>query len=276
MHQDYSQAFMLGGMKGVLSLFVEHPFDAVKTSCQARQRPIIPVARDLFAENGVYGFYKGLGPNAIRLISKQTIRSPLFLMVSRGYDITLPDEHLKKHPNLVKIYIGFTIASFETLFISPLDRLKVFFITKNGNSNGLNLFYNQNKGALLSEIFRGIGATYARQIASWTSFLVIDRQLIALEKERTGDEVLSLASQFVVSVVGGGINTLLNMPLDTAKTNLQKEGYLPNAGLWKTILFIYRKHGAKGLYAGWQVRAMQYMVQSLYFNFLEKSTKSTA
>lgn len=126
-----------------------------------------------------------------------------------------------------------------------------------------------------TELFRGMRAVYARQISSWASFLVSDNRVKEWEKKRTQTEELSFASLMRASFLVGVINTIANMPFDTAKTALQKHDPLPDNNLWKTLEKIYHTHGIQGLYAGWKPRMIQYMLQSAFtVTLLDRLDKS--
>lgn len=111
---------------------------------------------------------------------------------------------------------------------------------------------------------RGLNAVYVKQIASWVFFLAADEKNKNWERRRMQMKQLSLISLLKVSFLVGIVNTGANMPFDVVKTNLQKDRYLDNKSVFKTMLKIYRNHGVSAIYAGWQVRMLQYMIQSVF------------
>lgn len=275
--RKYAEASLLGAGRGLFGLPIEHPFDTVKTRAQANleTRSIITTITNVYKESGVRGFYSGAIPNATRIAVKQMYRWPMMLGFPPFFKEVLPENIQKDYPSSVKTATGLTIASFETGIISPLERLKVYLMTCKAEQKKISQFFIQNKGKLLPELTRGLGAVYVRQMTSWVSFLVADDKFKKWEKARTQSENMSFTSLLRVSFLVGAVNTAANMPFDVLKTNLQKDKFIANQGMLKTLGKIYQTHGVRGLYAGWQVRMMQYMIQSVFtVALLERLEKS--
>lgn len=262
----YAEASILGAARGLAGLPLEHPLDVVKTQSQASltEKSSWQVAKKIYGSHGVRGFYSGAIPNSVRLAGKQSYRYPMMLSFPGFFKEHLPVKFQQKYTDAVPTATGLTIASFETFFVCPLERLKVFLITKSVKKNQLRQFYQTHKSQLCSELYRGIGAVYGRQISSWVSFLVSDKRVKDWERARTNTSQLSFGSLMKVSFIVGAFNTLANMPFDVAKTNLQKCDYLQNDGLLTTLQKIYQTHGIRGLYGGWKPRMVQYMLQSAF------------
>jgi hypothetical protein len=222
------------------------------------------VTRRVYEIGGIKGFYAGAIPNGARLAIKQMYRYPMMARFPNDFKRLLSEDFKQKYPDAVPTATALTSASFETFIICPLERLKVFLMTNDQKGKTLREFFYVNKDQLHTELFRGVGAVYGRQIASWASFLVAQERAKTWEKNRTQTNQLSFSSLMRVSLVVGSINTFANMPFDVAKTALQKFDHLPNEGLLKTVQTVYRAHGVRGLYAGWQARMIQYMIQSAF------------
>lgn len=275
----YFEASLLGAGRGLIALPLEHPLDVIKTRSQATLeiKSVWEITRRIYASGGMRGFYSGAIPNGARLAVKQMYRYPMMLAFPSFFKESLPAEFQRTHPDVVPITTALSIASFETFFVCPLERCKVFLMTSDTKEKLLREFFRLNKGHLRIELFRGIGAVYARQISSWASFLVSDKRVKEWEKNRTQTKQLSFNSLMLTSGIVGLINTAANMPFDVAKTALQKREHLSSDGLWKALKSIYQQHGLLGIYAGWKPRMLQYMLQSAFtvtlLDRLERSWK---
>jgi len=272
---NYAQASVAGAARGLFALPIEHPWDTIKTRMQANQtanQSVFTVAREIIKKEGVRGFYKGATPNAFRLGSKQAFRYPLMLWVPSVFEKNIPMYLKENYPPVVQIATGLTIAGLEAGFICFPERLKVYLMTKDDVKTGkITSYLKQHKGQMWKEATRGLNAVCARQSVSWVSFLVADKYFKDLERKRTKTKELSFGSLLGVSCMVGSVNTLTNMPFDVLKTQLQRENFMQNKGIIKSMHHIYQKHGVKGLYAGWKVRMVQYMIQSVFtVTLLEK------
>lgn len=274
--KQYLIASSWGAARGLAGLPIEHPFDVVKTRCQATGGQISPleVTKELWNQ-GMRNFYSGAVPNGIRVVIKQAYRWPMMLGLPHQYNQHLPKSLIQRYPTLPKGLTGLTIAVFEVGLITPLERLKVHCMTHLEKDKKVYDFFLKNRGKLVREMTRGLNATFARQISSWVSFLVADEKLKQWEKLRTRTNELSFSSLMGVSVIVGTLNTAVNMPWDALKTQMTKVNYISNEGVFKSLKHMHTLYGIKGLYAGWQVRLLQYIVQStLTVTLLDKLENS--
>lgn len=262
----YAEASLLGAGRGLIALPIEHPLDTVKTRCQASLgiKSAFAITKEIYKTHGIRGFYAGAVPNGIRLAVKQMYRYPMMCAFPPFFRGVIPLETQRRNPDTVPVLTALTIASFETLFICPLERCKVVLMTSKIQGHPLKEFFHSIQGQLRSQLLRGIGAVYTRQIATWSSFLVSDARVKTWEKQRTQTDTLSFSSLMRVSLVVGLINTAANMPFDVVKTALQQKDPVADEGLWRILTKTYRVYGLQGLYAGWRPRMVQYMLQSAF------------
>lgn len=70
-----------GALRGLAGLPLEHPLDCIKTRWQSRLHSgsALEVARNIYSNNGIMGFYAGAVPNSIRMATKQLYRWPLMI-----------------------------------------------------------------------------------------------------------------------------------------------------------------------------------------------------
>jgi len=291
----FLEASFYGTARALVGLPLEHPFDCIKTVWQANpsHSSVSDVIRHIYQRGGVSGFYVGIVPNGLRAASKQLYRWPLMLYLPTLFHQTLhssspsssteTSNQNKKRRSLAleKTLTGFSIATIETFAVCPLERLKVWMMSSHQlpqeptRRRGILLFVREaySSSSLMSELFRGLNAVYARQIVSWVTFLVADDLTKTIARKTTGQEQLSFGSLFVCSCFVGALNTATTLPFDVVKTHLQKDNPSKSnkddtnkpRGVFKSMIELVRKHNGRVgvLYTGWRIRLFQYC-QSLY------------
>lgn len=261
----YLKASLTGAFRGAIGLVVEHPFDTVKTRCQAEnaESSVRQVTKKILETQGVKGLYSGWVPNGIRLMSKQVYRWPMMLGFPQFYKEHLPEQLQSRYPSSAKLATALSIAHLETFIICPLERLKVYLMTADHQNKGSVQFFQNHRARIGQEMLRGINAVYLRQITSWVSFLLTDEKLKNWERKRIQQEELPFLSLMGVSLGVGIINTAVNMPFDAAKTQMQMVEHVHSRSVISVIKRIYQAGGVRALYAGWQLRMVQYMIQSV-------------
>lgn len=254
-----------GVIRGVLGFPLEHPFDCVKTRWQAKPElsSSLKVVQHIYQEKGILGFYTGGIPNGTRMVLKQAYRFPMMAIFPAFYNKQLPDDIKKKIPYIEKIMTGVTIASLESFIISPLERLKVWMMTS-GKGKGINKFIVENRSRLISELYRGLRASYARQLATWTSFEAADGFFKAKAREYTQKDKLDFIPLFIASLFVAGVNTAVTLPFDFVKTHLQKADPLQSKKVFSNMRQLAQQHGFSVLYTGWRVKMVHYMLHSVY------------
>lgn len=243
---------LLGIFRGLISLAWEHPFDVLKTSAQANleKKSLLKIMRAIVTNKGWLGFYSGALPNSIRMATKQAYRYPLMLALPFVFG------KISSSITVISLCTGFSIALFEIAIITPLERLKVWNITFKNRSGALNEFF-KNKH-ILKELYKGIEPTALKQIVTWCTFLVVHDHLMDLFNHS-----LSLSIVLVTALFEGAINTAVVMPFDCIKTQMQKIDAKNQSSL-SIVTHVYKQHGIKGLYAGWQVKFVQFMIHALF------------
>lgn len=182
------KATFTGIIMSGFGLIIEHPLDSIKVQWQAeiKYKNSKSIIRDIYNEKGILGFYRGFIPNLLRRSCKNIYRWPLMLYMPKFFNklnskIFSKNNSSYNSEGLNKIQTGLFLANFETLFISPIERLKVYFMThKKRNSKFYSLFYvfyKENKGFMSKELFRGLEASLYRSNFSWVTFLYLEYEV---------------------------------------------------------------------------------------------------
>eukprot|EP01121_Diplochlamys_sp_Union-15-3_P005113 TRINITY_DN1540_c0_g3_i2.p1 TRINITY_DN1540_c0_g3~~TRINITY_DN1540_c0_g3_i2.p1 ORF type:complete len:289 (+),score=36.57 TRINITY_DN1540_c0_g3_i2:178-1044(+) len=271
--ETLSEKFLISSVYGVgrtlVGLPLEHPFDCAKTVWQAspeKYTSALQVFKTIYSKGGVVGFYSGVLPSIGRLTLKQVYRWPLMLLLPPFFKSISPDRMRVVIPSYEKILTGFSLAVVDTIILCPLERLKVVLMTTplEVKNNRLISWFRNNSSSLGKELFRGINPIFAKQLVSWSSFLVVDEQCKRFIRKDNPNAVLGVKSLLAISVIVGVCNTASTMPFDAVKTMHQKLDPVGTKGVFKTMGKIIESHGIHGLYTGWQIRICQYLIQSIF------------
>ncbi len=256
-----------GSSRVILTFGAGHPFDLVKTRMQANPSIFSAhlVAENIYKCSGVRGFYVGGIPNFARTFLKEAYRSPIRGASKQFYKGQLPEP--VNTADFVNIATGLTMATADTFIVCPLERLKVWLMTRYQQEKNLSDFFRQQRSpsALVSELFRGLNVSFLRSGVSWVSYLVAEEKVWgAISKLRpqvsAEHKSLPLPEQLLAGSLSGMINCITTLPLDTVKTHMQREGSISSSSVVGMMKEIHQVYGMRGLYAGWQARLPHYVM----------------
>lgn len=160
------------------------------------------------------GFYSGLVPNAVRVMIKQSYRWPMMIFFPNFFTNLYPRSWTARFKGLHKISAGISIATIETFFVCPIERIKVFLMTRiNKNVHLIDFFRHQrNYYAIFLSLFNGLRAQLFRQIVSWTIFLYFENKFKRMARSFLNtppEEQLGLGTICITSVCTGIVNILI-------------------------------------------------------------------
>ncbi|CAG9331768.1 unnamed protein product [Blepharisma stoltei] len=255
---DIFYASLIGISRTIAALPFEHPFEYIKTQVQANPHvdPYKFVINDI-KSNGILKLYTGLIPNAIRNSFKQAYRFPMMVHFPRIFRTFIRNE------NAVQTLTGLSIAAIEGYIICPLERLKTWIMTSPKAT--IRQFFREKN--LKHEAFRGIQPLLFKQTISWVTFLGCTSFFKEITKKYTHKEELLYSELLIIGAIVGVINTAAVMPLDFAKTQLQKYGEMEGKSTWGVLKkFIDNEKSNIGkiriVCSGWQFRIVQYIIDA--------------
>jgi len=273
---------LAGIARGIVGFPLEQPLEAVKTQWQASpfHKHEVSIARSIYAEKGMMGFYVGSTPNMARVVVKSVYRYPLMISLPVFYQNHLP-KSIRESKKAQKFFTAVSIAFFESAILCPIERLKVYFMTEKGGRHGYKGFYSSSQTHLLQEIFRGFTPLFSRQIVAWVSFLQADlavktflRRSLNIQPGEAIPSKYLLPGSFCVAAA----NTLAVMPFDALKTWMQRVD--PSSSMVVALKQIYEQGGVKGYFVGWRLRFMMYLFHAIFtvdiIERLEKWQKTLA
>ena len=255
---------MLVGMSSNISLFLEHPFEAIKTQWQKRNsiKKLSEVTSLMYKETGIFGFYKGLAPNLIKASFRNLFRWPSMIYLPNYFK-----KYLEHKPfyfdSLPKVLTGFAIANLEVFILNPLERLKIFLMTEKSYAS---TFFKKHKGHLWKELNKGLGPSYWKTNMGWLSFILSNHYLKRFWKEYLGRKHLRMGDLLTISSLVGVACTLSTMPFDFLKTQAQMESdgkdNQKRRGTLRLLFDHFANNNLRVLYTGWHLRFSQTIINS--------------
>jgi len=217
---------LAGGVGGLASLVVGHPFDTVKVRLQTMRvkgDASLPYAnaRDCFFKiirhEGVCSLFKGMSALAVFSVPRFAI---MFYANTWGRLLAKgPDE---KKVTLKHILIGGVLSqiAIAPTITAPLERVKVLLQVHPTKFTGqVNCLAHILRTEGLSGIFKGSLVTLARDIPAFCSYFLSYECLRSFAK--TEDGTMSLGATAMIGGVSGVIGWGVEIPADNIKNRYQ-------------------------------------------------------
>lgn len=278
--------FAFGGMSGVTATLCIQPLDMIKVRIQLlselgkKNVGFMHVGRELIKENGFAYMYKGLDAAVLRQVFYGTTRLGLFY--------TFLDHFKKKNtsgqPTLFQKSISSFFAGGIAAFVSnPVDLILVRMQADNTlpveqRRNYKNVFHGVAsviKDEGFTKLWRGCVPTIARAcIINLALLAPFEEFKHRLKHVITHDHARTVVSSLMASFIG----SFASLPLDNAKTKLQKmkavNGVLPYNGIVDCMTKTIKNEGVAKLWVGFPtfyIRIGPHVIITLAMNdFLRK------
>ncbi|KAF2076301.1 hypothetical protein CYY_002416 [Polysphondylium violaceum] len=246
-----------GAVAGTADVWACHPLDRVKTQLQNNPgKSIAATFGDIVSKGkgfsgGVHSLYEGILPMTAEAIFKVGIRYFAFSWFTEQYKTTLyPGSEMTKSQNFVANLCGGafagTIESFAVVI--PCELLKVRHMTQETNRSFSLVFKDVLRDEGVRGLYKGGSATLLRQI---TNHMVRFPTYYAVTDYLKGGDHhkhLPVWQNLSAGFLAGTLSTLVNNPLDTIKTRMQKQGQ--NLNSMQVIRTIYQDGGMRAFWAG--------------------------
>lgn len=259
--------FFCGGVGGICSVLIGHPFDTVKVLLQTapvkensmeapKYKGSLDCVKKIVESEGIRGLYKGMSAPLMGV-------APIFAVSFAGYN--LGRRFFKRNQDR-KDYLscfesGAFSGAFTTVIMAPGERIKCLLQTQQvvalPPQSSSNVKY---KGAIdclwklygeggIRSVYKGSTATLLRDVPSSGMYFLTYEFLCDLLRNEE-DQRRNNANVFVTILAGGaaGIsNWLVAMPFDVLKSRFQTA----EAGGMRDILrTLLEMEGVKGFYKG--------------------------
>lgn len=249
----------------MMATCIIQPVDIVKVRLQVRgeagNKNLSPfdVVKELKAEAGIKGFYRGLDSALVRQATYTTTRFGVYLNVSQYMQNHLPEG--QKNISFGQKCIASLLAGGIGAFVgNPADLALIRMQTDNTLPPDQRRHYKNVVDALtrivreegILELWKGVGPTMVRAMALNLGMLGPYDQAKEMLSKVMGD---SLVTNLSASACAGFLAAFLSLPFDNIKTKLQRmkkqpDGTYPYRGMMNCAMKTIAKEGPLGFYTG--------------------------
>eukprot|EP00746_Dinoflagellata_sp_MGD_P034214 gnl/MRDRNA2_/MRDRNA2_181683_c0_seq1.p1 gnl/MRDRNA2_/MRDRNA2_181683_c0~~gnl/MRDRNA2_/MRDRNA2_181683_c0_seq1.p1 ORF type:complete len:295 (+),score=59.05 gnl/MRDRNA2_/MRDRNA2_181683_c0_seq1:54-938(+) len=268
--------FASGGIAGASEICVTMPLDTIKTQMQfGGGKGMTETTKAILAQRGVGGLYYGMSAMLAQVSMKAAIRFAAFDAVSGAMKSASPDMH-KSQLNFLSGIAAGVIES--AVWVTPTERMKVL---RQAEINSATPKYTTLLGGMKTVIreqgpqglFVGFLPTAVRNGgAVGVRFMLYDD----IKKLICGDKKATPFQSLAAGCATGTISSLLNQPIDTAKSRIQSQGKavegtkLKYNGLVSTLMVTAKEEGLMSWYRGSAPRVMRLTIgQGVIFSVQE-------
>jgi len=252
-----------GAASGCCNLWVCHPLDRIKTHLQNHPHlSLYQSARAICSRGkgfsgGLYAIYEGILPMTADACVKYALRFGSASWFRDMYRKNFFDGDDKQTlPAAVNAAAGAFAGTVECLAVTiPAELLKVRHMTYPSSTSFIVVFKDliQNEGFFA--LYKGGLPTLGRQVTNhmirFPTFFAITNWLKGGDAKKELSPVLDL----LAGGIAGSVSTLINHPIDTVKTRMQKQGQ--NLSMLAVIRQIYAERGILAFWSGGLVRVLR-------------------
>jgi len=251
-----------GAVAGTADVWVCHPLDRVKTHLQNNPKlTIFGSAKEIWSKGhgftgGVASLYEGIFPMTAEAIVKVGIRYFAFQFFTEQYNLRVHGEISKPASfgvNLMGGAFAGTVESFVAVI--PCELLKVRHMTQTTHVSFGTVFKNVIKEDGFLGLYKGGSATLLRQVTNHMVRFPVFYSTTNWLKDGDHHKKLPVWQNLLAGGFAGTCSTLVNNPLDTIKTRMQKHGQ--DKGTVEVIRGIYRDGGLRAYWAGVSTRILR-------------------
>ncbi|TFK77439.1 mitochondrial inner membrane protein [Pluteus cervinus] len=267
-HSAYN--FGLGGIAGAFGATIVYPIDMVKTRMQNQRSTVVgqmlyknslDCARMILRNEGLLGFYRGLGPQLVGVAPEKAIKLTVNEVIrSRAMD---PETgRIKLHWEIIA---GGMAGGCQVIFTNPLEIVKIR-LQMQGETTSVEVA--KRKGAVhiirqlgILGLYKGATACMLRDIPfSAIYFTAYSHLKTDVFNEGYNGKQLSFLETLASAGIAGMPAAFLTTPADVVKTRLQteaKSGQTNYKGVRDAFVKIYREEGFRALYKGGAARVIR-------------------
>lgn len=190
------QQFVNGAISGSVGTILSHPIDTGKTCIQNKQ----PLPRSLPA------LYRGIGPAIFGVGFEKAVVFGVYKNTIKWCD----QNNVGRNQGIVMS--GGLSGLSASLVVAPVDRLKILA------QSGIHVTMSDMKPSVL---FRGIGATFTREVPGFSLYFLTFENLKKRYLEKNNQSKLPAGHSFLYGGVSGATAWCAIYPQDVVKTRMQ-------------------------------------------------------
>lgn len=292
------QPFVIGGLSGLTATTVIQPVDMIKVRIQIKAEDLAKsgqkgsvspfvVMKEIHAQSGIGGFYKGIDSAYARQIFYTTSRLGIYKSMF---------DYFKAKDGAVssgkKILCAVTAGFLGSLIGNPADlaliRMQADTVLPVEQRRNYNNVFNAFSRIISEEgvtaLWRGCQPTVVRAVVLNMAMLAPYDEVKERLNKMTGT-VDTTSTRLFASAIAGFLSSFASLPFDNVKTKLQKmkadaTGKFPYSGLFDCFIKSTQKEGISGLWVGFPTYyfriAPHAMITLLTQDFLTQAFKKSA
>lgn len=244
---DSTQAYLIrsslwGVLRGLSVHTIIYPLEVIKIrqQCSPNSKNSAHVALNLFKQEGLGAFYRGLGPQLLKTSLKQSWCWPMIT----GLPVFF--QRYQLGDLFTHALTGFLIATIDAGITTPLDRIKILSAYTGTASISLKTTYTNG--------WQGFTTHWLKLSVNWITFLTAQKYL----RDRNTSHVeqsLSLLQLFKIGTQVAVIVSLMGAPFDIANTLKQAQNLKPS--------HLFSKKRICKLYRGWPLNALSLIIHNI-------------
>uniref|UniRef100_A0A7E4V9N7 Mitochondrial carnitine/acylcarnitine carrier protein n=1 Tax=Panagrellus redivivus TaxID=6233 RepID=A0A7E4V9N7_PANRE len=259
---NFIENFVAGGVGGVFTVAVGHPFDTVKVRLQTMpkaapgEKPMFKGALDCcqqtIKKEGFFALYRGMAAPLVGV-------TPLFAIFFGG--CAFGRWLQQKHPGqeltfLQNVNAGAIAGALTAAVMVPGERIKcILQVQSMGHSTvkydgPIDVVKKLYKEGGIRSIYRGTAATLIRDIPASAAYLSVYEYLKKLFTGGNKDQKLSPLATLGAGGFAGIANWAVCIPADVVKSRLQTAPEGKYKGMRCVVQEILHDEGPKGLFRG--------------------------
>lgn len=242
---DLFNKFAAGAIAGATSAVIAQPFDRIKTSSHLTTpaKPIMRVLSEILQARGTIGLFDGMPASVTAATVHRTAKFSVQSMADDALKDRVGNIHIK---NLLS---GAAEGFAQGLCATPFEVVKVQVMKKDSKyTSSWEAYKSIRESQGLRGLTKGIDACIARDVIWNMGYFTIAPHIQTKVSELRGESIPSPSTQIISGAFGGMFSSLLNCPIDVAKSNIQAHNTGRN--LLEELGHIATHQGVKALYRG--------------------------
>jgi len=260
--QPLWKKWVAGAVAGTADVWACHPLDRIKTHLQNNPgMSISQSAKEIWSKGkgptgGLYSLYEGILPMTAEAVFKVGIRYFSFTFFTQQYNGVVHGDKSKEPTFGVNLLGGAFAGVVESmLVVIPCELLKVRHMTQTHSKSFGEVLRDVVRNEGLAGLYKGGSATLLRQVTNHMIRFPVFHETSSWLKGGDRDRKLPVLQNLAAGAFAGTCSTLVNNPLDTIKTRMQKQGQ--NLGAVDVIKGIYKDGGLRAYWAGVSTRILR-------------------
>lgn len=232
----YGKPFLIGSLSGSVASAVIQPIDTTKVVIQARREaagrgaavtnPIV-VAKEIIADNGVIGLYKGLDSAILRQFIYCGIRLGLYKSLEDRQKLKSGEKNISFGQ---KVTFSLLSGGIGSAIATPTDVSLIRFQSDNNLPKAERRNYKNVIDALttiareegLRGLWTGAVPTIARASVLNCAHLVAYNEAKEFLMHTNGEKKESMSTRLIASALSGMATAVFSLPFDNVKTKIMK------------------------------------------------------